>query len=112
MGYRVPPPSTARGWLERFHDEEAVARRPVEGSFLPQESAGLAGLREVVRQCVRAYVSLVETDRQVTLDVDAHKVDRRNGKRWPRMREGGTISRWWSLANRRGWSWRGRSREW
>lgn len=74
VGYSFPAPSTARGWLERCHDEEAVAQRPQQGSFIPRESAGLEGLRELVRQTVRAYVSAVRHDRQLTLDVDAHLV--------------------------------------
>jgi hypothetical protein len=74
-GYRLPAASTARGWLERFHDEDAIAGRPTQGSFIPQETTTLAGLREVVRQGVRAYVTVVETGRQVTLDVDAHRVE-------------------------------------
>jgi hypothetical protein len=75
LGYELPAPSTARNWLEQFHDEEAVAQRPVQGSFIPQESSGLAGLREVNRRCVWAYTSAVRTPRQVTLDVDAHLVE-------------------------------------
>lgn len=75
LGYRFPAPSTARGWLERWHDKGAVAQRPQQGSFIPRESAGLEGLRELVRQTVRAYVSAVKPDRQVTLDVDAHLVE-------------------------------------
>jgi hypothetical protein len=43
VGYAFPAPSTARGWLERYHDEEAVAGRPRQGSFIPRESAGLCG---------------------------------------------------------------------
>lgn len=74
-GYRLPAPSTARSWLERFHDEDAVAGRPKQGSFIPQESTWLAGLREVVRQSVRSYVSVVGAGRQATLDVDAHRVE-------------------------------------
>ena len=75
VGYEFPAPSTARSWLELYHDEEAMSQRPLQGSFIPQESVRLAGLREVVRQSVRAYVSAVETPRQVTLDVDAHLVE-------------------------------------
>jgi hypothetical protein len=75
VGYQLPAPSTARGWLEQYHDEEAMAERPRQGSFIPQESSRLAGLGEVVRQGVRAYVTAVETCGQVTLDVDAHLVE-------------------------------------
>jgi len=75
LGYQFPAASTARSWLEQYHDEEAMVGRPVQGSFIPPESPRLAGLREVNRQCVRAYLSVVETPRQVTLDVDAHLVE-------------------------------------
>ena len=75
MGYQLPAPSTVRAWLEQYHDDEAMAERPLQGSFIPQESAHLAGLGEVVRQSVRAYVAVVGTSRQVTMDVDAHLVE-------------------------------------
>ena len=75
VGYQLPAPSTARSWLELYHDEEAMDERPLQGSFIPQESARLAGLGEVVRQSVRGYVSAVGAPRQVTLDVDAHLVE-------------------------------------
>lgn len=75
MGYQFPAPSTARAFLERFHDEEALAERPAQGSFIPRESAGLGGLRELVRQSVRAYVSALNPARELTMDVDAHLVE-------------------------------------
>ena len=74
VGYSFPAPSTARSFLERFHDAEALAARPAQGSFIPRESAGLEGLRELVRQSLRAYVSAVKPDRALTMDVDAHLV--------------------------------------
>jgi hypothetical protein len=75
VGYQLPAPSTVRAWLDQFHDEEAMAVRPSQGSFIPQESARLAGLGEVVRRTVRAYVAVMDTPRQVTIDVDAHLVE-------------------------------------
>lgn len=75
VGYELPAPPTVRGWLELCHDDEALLERPKQGSFIPQESTRLAGLREVVRQSVRAYVAAVKPGRQVTLDVDAHLVE-------------------------------------
>lgn len=75
VGYSFPAPSTARSWLERFHDEEALSERPAQGSFIPRESAGLEGLRELERQGLRAYISAVGPDRQLTMDVDAHLVE-------------------------------------
>ncbi|HLQ35573.1 MAG TPA: IS1380 family transposase [Chloroflexota bacterium] len=74
VGYDLPAASTARQWLDRFHDPETVAGRPQQGSFIPEESAGLVGLRAVVQRTVRAYVSAVPPGPDVTLDVDAHLV--------------------------------------
>jgi Transposase DDE domain group 1 len=75
VGYQLPAPSTVRGWLELCHDEEALAERPQQGSFIPRESPRLAGLRAPTRQSVRAFVAAVNPTRQVTLDVDAHLVE-------------------------------------
>jgi hypothetical protein len=74
-GYTLPAAATARQWLDRFHDEAAVAERPQQGSFIPDESAALAGLRTVVQRSVQAYVSAVAPGPTVTLDVDAHLVE-------------------------------------
>jgi hypothetical protein len=76
LGYDLPAASTARQWLDRgFHEPAAVTDRPTQGSFIPAESAGLAGLRAVVRHSVRTYVAAVGPGRDVTLDVDAHLVE-------------------------------------
>ena len=83
VGYSLPAPSTVRAWLDRWHDEEAVAERPLQGSFIPEESCGLAGLKELLAQSVRAYGSAVKPGREATLDVDAHRVE--SSKRDARM---------------------------
>lgn len=75
LGYVPPAPETARQWLDRFHDEEAMRGRPEQGSFLPPESEGLAGLSAVNRKVVSAYVGAVQPEGEVTLDVDAHLVE-------------------------------------
>jgi len=75
LGYDLPAASTARQWLDRFHDAEAVAGRPEQGSFIPAESVGLAGLRAVVEHSVRTYCAAVKPGPRVTLDVDAHLVE-------------------------------------
>jgi len=75
LGYDLPAASTARQWLDRFHDPEVVRDRPRQGSFIPSESAGLAGLRAVVEHSARTYVAAVQPGRTVTLDVDAHLVE-------------------------------------
>jgi hypothetical protein len=75
LGYTVPAPETCRQWLDKFHDEGLMKGRPAQGSFLPPESAALAGLKEVSRHVVRAYVRNVKVAERVTLDVDAHLVE-------------------------------------
>jgi len=75
LGYQLPAPSTARSFLDRFHDEKAMAERPAQGSFIPRESPGLEGLKELVRASTRAYVSAVQPSRDLTMDVDAHLVE-------------------------------------
>jgi len=74
-GYRLPAAATARQWLDRFHDPATLADRPVQGSFIPAETQGLAGLRTAIAHSVAAYVTAVSPDRTVTLDVDAHIVE-------------------------------------
>lgn len=75
LGYRPPAPETARQWLDKFHDEGLMRERPLQGSFLPSESARLAGLKETNRQVIWTYAERVSPGRQVTLDVDAHLVE-------------------------------------
>ncbi len=75
LGYQMPAPSTARQWLDQFHDEKLLEDRPEQGSFIPQESPRLAALRSVLERTVHAYVAVCETEARVTLDVDAHLVE-------------------------------------
>jgi DDE family transposase len=75
LGYDLPAASTARQRLDQFHDPTAVAGRPTQGSFIPPESAGLAGLRAVVEHSVRTYCAAIQPGPAVTLDVDAHLVE-------------------------------------
>jgi hypothetical protein len=75
LSYDLPAASTARQWLDRFHEPACLANRPAQGSFIPPESAGLAGLGAVVQRTVTAYVSGVQPEQTVTLDVDAHLVE-------------------------------------
>ena len=75
LGYAIPASETARQWLDKFHNEEVMKGRPVQGCFLPPESGPLAGLREVNSHVVRAYVQNVKVGKQVTLDIDAHLVE-------------------------------------
>jgi hypothetical protein len=75
LGYDLPAASTARQRLDQFHDPEALAGRPQQGSFIPPESAGLVGLRTVVEPSVRTYCAAVRPGPTVTLAVDAHLVE-------------------------------------
>jgi hypothetical protein len=75
LGYRPPAPETARQWLDKFHDEKLMADKPIQGAFIPLESAPLAGLKEPNRQVVWTYVEKVSPRWQVTLDVDAQLVE-------------------------------------
>jgi hypothetical protein len=75
LGYDLPAASTARQWLDQFHDPASLAARPQQGSFIPVEPSRLAGLRTVVERTVTAYVAAVAPERTVTLDVDAHLVE-------------------------------------
>ena len=78
LGYDLPAASTARQWLDRFHDAALVATRPERAqqkSFIPPESPALVGLQRVVDHSVRTYVAAVPSPNPVTLDVDAHLVE-------------------------------------
>lgn len=75
LGYKLPAAPTARQWLDLFHDPELLKDRPVQGSFIPQESSRLAALRSVEERTIHAYVVAVKPGPLVTLDVDAHLVE-------------------------------------
>lgn len=75
LGYEPPAPSTLRSWLESFHDEAALAARPMQGAFIPSETPRLEALRTVLTHSVRTFVSAMGADRLVTIDVDAHLVE-------------------------------------
>jgi hypothetical protein len=75
LAYRPPAAETARQWLDKFHDEGLVSVAPLQASFVPAESASLAGLREANRQVVWTYVERVQPGWEVTFDVDAQLVE-------------------------------------
>jgi hypothetical protein len=75
LGYRPPAPETARQWLDSFHDQSLMAVPPLQGSFIPTESKPLAGLKEVKRRTISAYVEAVHPGWDVTLDVDAQLIE-------------------------------------
>ncbi len=75
LGYCLPAASTARQWLDLFHEDKLLEGRPMQGSFIPEESPRLAALRAVVGRTVGAYVAAVKPGPEVTFDVDAHLVE-------------------------------------
>ncbi len=93
LGYTPPAAPTARQWLDKFHDETLMSGRPLQGSFLPPESKYQAGLEELKRKVIWAYVNAVlpstwlipESQARsgmegkpiswVTMDIDAHLVE-------------------------------------
>jgi hypothetical protein len=75
LGYRAPAPETARQWLGGFHDETLMADKPSQGSFIPSESSGLAGLREMNKRIVWNYTNNLNPGVDVTLDVDTQLVE-------------------------------------
>lgn len=75
LGYHLPAASTARQWLDQFHDPEALKARPAQGSFIPKETDRLAKLKSVLQHCLLAYVTTQKPGRALTLDVDAHLVE-------------------------------------
>jgi hypothetical protein len=75
LEYTPPAAETARQWLDGFHDESLMIDKPLQGSFIPQESAPLAGLGEVNKRVIWAYVRAKDPAWEITLDVDAHLVE-------------------------------------
>ncbi len=75
LGYKMPAAPTARQWLDLCHEPELLKDRPLQGSFIPQESPRLVGLRSVEERTIRAYCSALKPEAKVTLDVDAHLVE-------------------------------------
>ncbi|TLN03475.1 hypothetical protein FDZ71_12535, partial [bacterium] len=75
LGYQPPAAETARQWLDGFNDESLMVGRPRQGSFLPPESGPLAGLKEVNRKTIWAYVRNFEPGLEITLDVDTQFIE-------------------------------------
>ncbi len=74
LNYQPPAPETARQWLDGFHEEALLANRPEQGSFIPAESKGVAGLGELNRRAIWGYVENLKPGSEVTLDVDAQLI--------------------------------------
>jgi len=75
LGYQPPAPETARQWLDRFHDETLMANKPLQGSFIPAESSGLAALKEINKRIIWSYITNLKPELDVTLDVDTQLIE-------------------------------------
>ena len=75
LGYQPPAPETSRQWLDKFHDDSLMQIRPLQGSFIPEESTALAGLKEPNRKVIWTYVDKAKPGYELTFDVDAHLVE-------------------------------------
>ena len=75
LGYKPPAPETARQWLDGFHDEALMTKRPLQGSFIPPESNALAGLKEINRRNICAYINNLKPGGEITLDVDTQLIE-------------------------------------
>ena len=94
----LPSAETLRSFLNRFHDEEAVAERAPHTAFIPKDSAGLVGLG-VVQRALLASVQRRVLQKRATLDVDATIVASEKREALP-VYEGGTgyqpLQVWWA----------------
>jgi len=75
LGYTPPSPEAARQWLDKFHDESLMINKPQQGSFIPPESAGLAGLKELNKRIIWTYIKNLNSGQDVTLDVDSQLIE-------------------------------------
>jgi hypothetical protein len=66
----LPSAETLRSFLNRFHDEAAVAARVEHTAYIPPDSAGLRGLAAVQLQLLRSLQQRAPQT-HATLDVDA-----------------------------------------
>jgi len=75
LGYQPPAPETARQWLDRFHDESLMQPECQQESFIPRESSGLAGLREINKRIISGYIQSQKPGPEVTLDIDSQLIE-------------------------------------
>jgi hypothetical protein len=75
LAYKPPAPETARQWLDGFHDELLLTNRFLQGSFIPPESSALAGLKEIERREIWAYINNLKPGCEITLDVDTQLIE-------------------------------------
>lgn len=94
----LPAAETLRAFLNRFHDERAVAARVEHTAFVPADSAGLTALGAVQVHLLRGLQARA-AERHATLDVDANVIASEKRTALP-VYEGGTgyqpLGVWWA----------------
>lgn len=94
----LPAAETLRSFLNRFHDERAVAARVAHTAFIPADSVGLRALGAVQTHLLRALQGRA-AERHATLDVDANVIPSAKRTALP-VYEGGTgyqpLGVWWA----------------
>lgn len=70
LGLRVPSPEAARWFLNAFHEEELLSGRLPHQAFIPEETEGLRGLKEVRRDGIQKATRR-EAPWKATIDLDA-----------------------------------------
>ena len=94
----LPAAETLRTFLNRFHDQRAVAARVAHTAFVPADSAGLQALSAVQAHLLRVLQQRAP-EHHATLDVDANVVPSEKRTALP-VYEGGTgyqpLGVWWA----------------
>ena len=93
LGHAIPSPEMVRGFLERFHSNDAIEtakaqRKPEQIAFIPKETAPLDGLARVNDDLVREVGRRVPEQRIATVDADATIQESRKREALPHY-EGG-----------------------
>jgi hypothetical protein len=76
LGYQPPSPEAARKFLNHFHEDSLIEQAQQalaleRSSYIPQESAALAGLAEVNRDVIGVIGRRVVEQRIATVDLDS-----------------------------------------
>lgn len=93
LGHAIPSPEMVRGFLERFHSDEAIEtakaqRKPEQIAFIPTETAPLEGLARVNDDLIGEAARRMLDQRIATVDADATIQESRKKEALPHY-EGG-----------------------
>jgi len=72
LGHGLPSPDVLRRTLERFHDEEALAKRSASGAWIAPETERLGALGRLHAVLAEAYAAHAKVGaKTATIDIDA-----------------------------------------